>query len=219
LPGEFMTVPDPGDPPDMEMYRGIGFWYHDRSFMVVLNYAASPLMRGKHGPQLDTEWWVSRDGLRWDRPYRDLNAVGDAFPRVVCITHNPLCIDGMLLFHCGDQLRGMKQDRISYVGARANAELSTVAFLMPDADLCLNAAVPSPDRPFAHEQAYVMVGVLGEDGKILPGFEPEQCIVRNVDDIAVALRWSGRSARELAGQTVRLRVHLRSASIYAVRSA
>ena len=49
-------------------------------------------------------------------------------------TH-PQLIHGMVLFHFGDQLLGLKQDRISYVGARANGEFSTAQFAMPDADL------------------------------------------------------------------------------------
>jgi hypothetical protein len=218
LPAELMTVPDGDDPPDMEFYRGIGFWYHDRSYMVVLNYAASPLMRGKHGPQLDTEWWVSPDGIRWERPYRGINALGDAFPAAPSITHNPMLIDGMALFHVGNQLLGMKQDRISFVGARANAEFSTVSFLMPDADLLLNAAVPSPDRQFAADQAYIRAGVADEEGRVIPGWEVEKCLIRGQDGISLPLRWSGRSARELTGRRVRLRIQLRSANLYAVTS-
>jgi hypothetical protein len=218
VPTEQMTTPDDNDPPDMEFYRGIGFWYHDRSYMVVLNYAASPLALRKHGPQLDTEWWVSRDGICWERPYRGVNALGDAFPGVPCITHNPMIIDGQILFHFGKQLLGMKQDRISYVGARANAEFSTVSFQMPQADLYLNAAVPSPDRAFAGPQGYVMAAVLDDQGKVLPGFEAEKCVIRNADQIELPLRWSGNSARELEGRKIRLRFYLRSANIYAVTS-
>jgi hypothetical protein len=220
LPAQLMTTPDADDPPDLEFYRGIGFWYHDRSFMVVLNYAASahPQSRGKHAPQLDTEWWVSRDGLGWERPYREINAVGDSFPGVVCITHNPLLIDGMVLFHFGNRLLGVPQDRISYVAARANAEFSTLPFAMPGADLELNAAVPSADRAFATQQAYVMVAVLDDKGQVVPGFEAEKCVIQSADKIDLPLRWEGRSARDLAGRTLRLRVHLRSASIYAVSS-
>ena len=216
LPAELLTVPDSDDPPGMEFYRGIGFWYHDRSYMVVLNYAASPLLPRKHGPQLDTEWWVSRDGLRWDRPYRDVNAVGDAFPGVVNITHNPMLIDGMLLFHLGNQLLGMKQDRISYVGARASAEFSTAPFPAPAADLYLNAAIPSPARAFAAQQAYVMAAVLDDQGKVVPGFEAEKCLIQNSDRIDAPLRWKDKSARELAGRTISLRFYLRSANVYAV---
>lgn len=210
-----MVTPDSNDPPDMEFYRGVGFWYHDRSYLVVLDYAASPLLRGKHGPQLDTEWWVSHDGLRWNRPYRGLNATGDG---IYPITHNPMAIDGMLLFHYGNVLRGMKQDRISYVGARANAEFSSLAFTMPKADLALNAAVPSPDRLFAANQAYVMAAILDEKGGVIPGFEAEKCLVQQCDQIDRPLRWNGRSARELAGREIRLRFYLRGANIYAVTS-
>ncbi|MCL5271249.1 MAG: hypothetical protein M1457_12035 [bacterium] len=219
VPSQYMLTPDANDPPDMEFYRGIGFWYHDRSYMIALNYAASPLTPRKHGPQLDTEWWVSRDGLTWDRPYRGINALGAAFPGYPCITHNPMMIDGMLLFHFGNQLFGMKQDRISYVGARANGEFSTPPFSMPDADLRLNAAAPSPDRAFAAGQAYVMAAVLDDKGKIVPGFEPGKCVIQNADAIDLPLRWNGKSARELAGRNVRLRFFLRGANIYAVTSA
>ena len=219
LPAKFMTVPDADDPPEMEFYRGIGFWYHDRSYMVVLNYAASPLMPHKHGPQLDTEWWVSHDGLKWGRPYRGINAMGDAFQRLsYCITHNPLVIDGMLLFQFGNQLYGMKQDRISYVASRANAEFSSVPFVMPQADLVLNAAIPSPERSFAAAQAYVRVAIADEKGNIIPGWEAEHCLHRNQDDIALPLRWNGRSAQELAGRRIRLRFQMRSANVYAVTS-
>lgn len=218
LPTEFMTIPDDQDPPDMEFYRGIGFWHHDRAYMVVLNYAASPMVRGKHAPQLDTEWWVSGDGLRWDRPYRGINALGDTFPGVYNITHNPMVINGMMLFHFGKQLLGMKQDRISYVGTRANAEFTTVSFTMPSADLCLNAAVPSPDRPFAASQAYVMATILDDRGQPVPGFEPEKCVIKNADRIDLPLRWENRSTRELTGRKISLRLFLRSANIYAVTS-
>ncbi|MCX6910343.1 MAG: hypothetical protein NTY01_20185 [Verrucomicrobia bacterium] len=216
---EFMLTPDAGDPPDMEFYRGIGFWYHDRSYLVVLNYAASALTPRKHAPQLDTEWWVSRDGLRWERPYRGVNALGAAFPSVPCITHNPMVIDGTLVFHFGNQLFGMKQDRISYVGSRANAEFSTASFQMSQADLCLNAAVPSPERAFAANQAYVMAAVLDDKGEVVPGFERDKCVIQNADKIDLPLRWGGKSARELAGRNIRLRFSLRSANIYAVTSA
>jgi len=218
VPTELMTIPDDKDPPDMEFYRGIGFWYHDRSYMIVLNYAASPLKPDKHGPQLDTEWWFGRNGLRWKRSYRDVNALGDAFPGVPNITHNPMIIDGMILFHFPSQLVGMKQDRISYVGARANAEFSTISFQMPKSDLYLNAAIPSPDRAFAGEQAYIMAAVLDENGKVVPGFEPDKCVLRNADKIDLPLCWNNKSAGELAGHKISLRFYLRSANIYAVTS-
>jgi hypothetical protein len=87
---------------------------------------------------------------------------------------------------------------------------------MPAADLKLNAAVPAPDRAFAANQAYVMAGILDDQGRPVPGFEPAKCVVQNADGIALPLAWAGRSARELAGRTIRLRIHLRSARLFAV---
>lgn len=218
VPRDMMLAPDDNDPPDLEFYRCIGFWYHDRCYAMTLNYAASPLARLKHGPQLDTEWWTGRDGLQWERPYRGLNALGDTFPEGYCVTHNPMNLNGMTLFRFGNKLLGMRQDRLSYVGARANAEFSTVPFAMPRGDLLLNAAVPSLDRPFATQQSYIMAAVLDENGAVLPGFEQDKCLIKAGDQIDLPLLWSGKSARELAGQKIILRFYLRSANVYAVTS-
>ena len=212
VPAEFMTMPDASDPPDLEFYSGNGFWYFDRAYMMVLNYAASPLVRG-HGPHLDTEWWAGRDGLRWERPGRGINATGAEITR---ITHNPMILDGKIKFHYGNRVLEMPQDRISYVGARANGEFSTRLFQMPRGDLFLNAAVPSPQRPFASMQAFVMVAVVDENGAVIPGFEADKCTIKNADGIDLPLLWNEKSARELAGRNIRLRFHLRSANVYAV---
>ena len=219
LPDQWLTTPDADDPPDLEFYRGNGFWYHDRAFLVVLNYAASPLKPNQHGPFLSTEWWISHDGLHWKRPYRDVNALGESLAPPAW--HNPLIIDGKMVFHFGSYLAGMERDRITYAGAAANAEFSTAAFRMPEADLVLNTAVPAPDRVFAKSQAYVMVAVLDEQGKVIPGFEREHCVIQDCNRIDQPLRWKGdaeRSARQLAGRTIRLRFYLRGANVYAVTS-
>ncbi|MBI5688250.1 MAG: hypothetical protein HZC54_24520 [Verrucomicrobia bacterium] len=214
IPTQHLTLPDAEDPPDLEFYSGNAFWYHDRAYMTVLNYAASPLAPRKHGPQLDNEWWTSRDGLRWERPARGLNALEvSQIPRLE--TH-PMIIGGKVLFLRGHLLLGLPQDRISFVGARANAEFSTASFQMPEADISLNAAVPSPDRAFASNQAYVMAAVLDDKDDVVPGFEREKCVIQNADKIDLPLRWNGKSARELAGRNIRLRFSLRSANICAI---
>lgn len=218
LPQGLLTRPDAEDPPDLEFYSGNGFWYYDRAYMMVLNYAASPLAPRKHGPQLDNEWWTSPDGLRWERPARGLNALdaGQPVPRSRLETH-PLIAGGQILFHRGPLLLGLPEDRISYVSARANGEFSTRLFTMPAAELLLNAAIPGPERPFAKEQAYVMVSLLDEKGLPITGCEPEKCLFRETDRPDLSLRWGEFSPRALAGKKVQLRFFLRSANIYAVR--
>lgn len=220
LPSGVLTSPDADDPPDLEFYSGNGFWYYDRAYMMVLNYAASPLAPRKHGPQLDNEWWTSPDGLRWERPARGVNALdaGRPVPRSRLETH-PLIVGGQILFHRGPLLLGLPEDRISYVSARANGEFSTRFFAMPHAELLLNAAIPGPERGFAKEQAYVMVSLLDEKGLPIPGCEPEKCLFRESDRSDLLLRWGEFSPRALAGKKVQLRFFLRSANIYAVRES
>jgi DUF1680 family protein len=58
---------------------------------------------------------------------------------------------------------------------------STRFFQMPVADRLLKAASPAPARPFATNQAYVMVAVLDEKGEIVSGFEAEKCFADNED--------------------------------------
>lgn len=215
IPAELLTVPDADDPPDLEFYSGNGFWYHDRAYMTVLNYAASPVALRKHGPHLDNEWWTSRDGLHWERPARGVNAL-EVFPQIPRLETHPLIVNGTILFPRGHLLLGLPEDRISYVSARANGEFSTQPFPMPAADLLLNAASPSPERPFAKDQAYVMAAVLDEQGSVIPGFEADKCLIRNEDRRDIPLKWGDASARQLAGRTIRLRFFLRSANIYAV---
>ncbi|HEX5470489.1 MAG TPA: hypothetical protein VFW73_01315 [Lacipirellulaceae bacterium] len=217
ISSELLTLPDHDDPPDLEFYSGNAFWYHDRAYMTVLNYAASPLMPSKHGPQLDNEWWTSPDGLHWQRPARDVNALA-VFPEVLRLETHPLITSGMILFPRGKYLLGLPEDRISFVSARANGEFSTRPFKMPLANLALNAAVPAPGRSFAREQSYVMAAILDEKGGVIPGFEASKCVIRNEDRRDIPLKWAETSARQLAGRTIRLRFFLRSANIYAVTS-
>ena len=214
-PAGLLTLPDADDPPDLEFYSGNGFWYHDRAYMMVLNYAASPVTARQHAPHLDNEWWTSPDGLRWERPARGVNAL-EVFPQIPRLETPPMMIGGNLLWLRGKMLLGLPEDRISCVSARANGEFSTRLFKMPAADLLLNAAVPASERPFAKEQAYVIVSVLDDKGRTVTGFEADKCVFRNDDRRDIPLKWGDTFARELAGKTIRLRFFFRSASIYAV---
>lgn len=218
IPSQFLTVPDAGDPPDLEFYSGNGIWYHDRAYMMVLNYAASPLSPRQHAPHLDNEWWTSPDGLHWERPARGVNAL-EVFPNIPRLEGHPLVAGGKILFPRGKMLLGLPEDRISFAIARSNSEFSTRVFEVPAGNgLVVNAAVPSVDRPFAKDQAYIMAALLDENGAVIPGFEAEKCVIRDVDAANIPLKWGDASVGSLAGRKCRVRFFVRSASIYAVGS-
>jgi hypothetical protein len=141
-----------------------------------------------------------------------------------------MIIGDQLLWLTRTHLAGMRKDRISGVSARANGEFSTRLFTMPDGELRLNAAVPSFDRPWVRRspQPYLMVEVRDAHGQVIPGFEREKCTIWDgavspardlqVDTTDKPLRWNGVSARELAGQRIRLRFYIGGSTVYAVTS-
>jgi hypothetical protein len=236
IPDEYLITPDEMDPPDLQFYRGQGFSYKGRCYMMQLNYAPSPMevnkfgevtgfqgdkgRKGpKHVPQVDTEWWISRDGVQWERPFRGLGAskVLDE-GQMNLISHNPMIIDGKILFIMGKSVWGVPEDRFTYVSSRTNSVFSTVLFTMQGNQLSLNAMVPSPDFPNNAKQAYIMAELIDDFGEVIPGYERDKCIVQeNIDTLNYPLRWKGKIGKELAGKNVRIRFHMRASRIYAVK--
>ncbi len=208
---EGLITPDADDPADAEFYRMQPFRYADRYIGVVDLYAASPLTPGKHGPHLTCEWWVSGDGLRWQRPWRRTDAHGEA---PYAIKMAPLWFGREMLFWVSGRVMGLPEYRIASIGARSNAEFSSRSFPMPASPLLLNASAPAGQGLF--DQAYVTVELRDEADRVIPGYESEKCVLRAVDDTRIPLRWDERTGRELTGRTVTIRFRLRAARIYAV---
>jgi len=222
-PDEHLITPDDSDSPEMEFYRFQVFPYAGRYVGMMLNYAPSPQVVNpkfpwaKHGPQLSGEWWISRDGFKWKRPFRDVFAPGTA-PGIV--THAPMTLGGKHLWVIGRGVYGLPEDHLFFVGSMANAEFSTLPFQMSDKPLVLNASNryhSKKDRGM-EGQSYIMVEIFGKDRSVVKGFAKKQCILRNVDSTA-QLHWDGKDGTSLAGQTIQLRFYLRDARIYSISSA
>ena len=206
-----LITPDDQDTPDVEFYRLQPFAYGDRYLAMADLYAASPLTPKKHGPHLTCEWWVSADGIHWQRPWRSVSAQGDT-PYPVKMT--PMWLGREMLFWLEGEVCGLPEYRIASIGSRSNAEFSTTPFAMPDKPLLLNASIPEGEGLF--DQAYVQVELRDETGKPIPGYERDQCVLQAIDDTRIPLRWGDRTGRELAGKKVTLRFCLRDARIYAL---
>jgi hypothetical protein len=218
VPVEYQILPDELDPPDLEFYAGTPFEYAGRYYLQMLNYAGSyipagmaPVNKNGHGQSLDTEWWISRDGVHWDRPFRNTRA-GEVF-----ILHNPMAIGGQMLFRSADALWGMPLDRITYVTARANGIFETMLFPLPGVPLKLNAKIPGEQYNIWPDQAYIMAELIDDCDRVIPGYDRESCIFQApLDSLAQELSWNGKTAVELREQKVRVRFYLRAANIYAV---
>ena len=212
-----LWIPDENDPAELEFYHMCVFPYQGRYTALMCLYAPSPQIANtrkntKHGPGLGSQWCFSRDGLNWSRPDRDTDANEDVS---YIPLQGPLRAGGMLRFYAGIEGNftcGLDEDRIFCTFCRANGEFSSRPFKMPDADLCLNASVNRYD-------SYVMVELLDESGKVVPGFEKDKCVLMAFDETAGPLRWNDQSARALAGKTIRARLYFRDARIYDLRTS
>ena len=221
LAREHQITRDELDPPDLEFYVARPFLYRESCFLQVLNYVGSfmppgvaPVRPDGHGPgMLDTEWWISRDGLRWERPFRGMHA------GAVVISHNPLVADGMLRFHQGKEIWGIGEDRLTYVQTASNGVFETRTFTHDGGALRLNATVPAPGVDNGDNRAYLMAELVDGEDRVVPGYEKECCIVQGpMDAQALPLRWGQATGAELEGRPLRLRFYFQAALIYAVSS-
>ena len=219
VPVEHQILPDDLDPPDLEFYACTPFEHEGRYYLCMLNYAGAfvppgtdPVSERGHGPNIDTEWWISRNGVDWSRPFRGINASEGGM-----IEHNPMAVDGRLLFHMRDGVYGTREDRLTYVTSRSNGVFETLLFSHPGVPLKLNASIPGDEYFEGDRQAYVMVEIIDDCDRPIPGFEREKCLLRpRIDSTTLTLEWSGNVGRELAGTNVRLRFYMRASHIYAV---
>jgi hypothetical protein len=206
-----LITPDDKDSHDVEFYRMQPFAYGDRYIALADLYAASPLTPNKHGPHMACEWWVSVDGIGWQRPWRSLDAQGDTpYP----VKMAPMWFGREMLFWLAGQVCGLPEYRIASIGSRSNAEFSSVVFPMPGKPLLLNASLSSGHGLF--DQAYVQVELRDETNRLVPGYERDKCLLQRIDDTRIPLRWGDKTGKELIGKKVSLRFYLRSARIYAL---
>lgn len=216
--GEKYWRPDAEDPVDFEFYRGIVFPMQGRFAMLVQDYIAPPPEANsrrattKHGPRSEVEWAISRDGLNWSRPYRELDATQHVGGLPV---QGPLARNGVLRFYSpGGGISSVPEDRVFAVTCRGNGEFSTVKFAMPEKGLTLNASALYEPSEGDAGRAYVMAELRDEHGKTIPGYERSRCLIANQDGDAIPLKWDGKTGSELKGQRVAVRFYLREAKIY-----
>lgn len=230
---DYVIVPDENDPEDLEFYWFTTFVYADRYIGIMLLYEPGPPevnprnpgIPNSHGPYLASEWWISRDGIHWNRPYQhqylglepDSQLGVYANLKAGLLQCNPIVIDGEILFIRRGKI---PEDRIAGLAGAANTEFSSKPFRMPQSPLYLNATARwvNDKEQFQDKQAYIMVELLNSQGQAISGYEKEKCYFQDVDAPDLPLLWNGADGTSFKGQEVQLRFYIRSARIYAVTS-
>ncbi|MGH9842545.1 MAG: hypothetical protein ACREEM_27705 [Blastocatellia bacterium] len=230
-PEHYAIVPDADDPPDLECYWLNVFPYGDRYLGFVMFYAVAPPPflatfpsdapgNATHGPHVTTEWIVSADLRRWERPFRNRKATEDWR---IYFAHAPLMLHDRMLFLTGNQIYNFPPqqaarpgqnneiysvpiDRIVSASGSSGASFSTKPFVMPKDALHLNAA------------GSLAVEVLDASGQVIRGFEKAKNSLSNLDELHHRMQWNGADTTALAGQTVRMRFHLQAARVYSLHT-
>lgn len=223
LGGATLWTPDAHDPADLEFYRTVVFPLQGRWAMIINDYVPPPSEANsrraltKHGPPYLCEWAISRDGIEWDRNFRDTNVIEHQFWLTV---QGPFFREGRFRFYKPDgSIASLSEDRVFYATCRANGEFTTPIFTMPAGGLALNAYAGYRPAEGATGQAYIMAELRAPSGAAIPGYEREKCLYENTEGQNLPMKWEDKSGGDLAGKQVQLRFYLRDAKIYSVNTA
>jgi hypothetical protein len=168
-----------------------------------------------HGPHLSCEWWLSDDGRKWRRPFRDVFASGAA-PSLV--NHPPMTINGRHLWVIRGSTYGLPEDRVFFAGSMGSSTFTTPQFTVSKQSVTVNASLcyHESEKRGMRGQSFIMAEVLDENGQVIPKFEKDKCIIRHIPGDTQVLRWNGTSSWPLEGKNVSVRITMRDARVYAL---
>ncbi len=224
LPADQLITPDSNDPPDTEFYHFAPIDLGEFWAGTMVKYVSQPKEIGKaaplpHGPFLGCEWWVSKDGLKWDRPFRQTSSL-DGIP-LSLYYHLPQPVVS------GEELRwvsrkvvyALKRQRMFYTYCRSNAVLTTKTLALSGAPISLEVDFVAAKRLDEEKcsRGYLMAELLDRKGKVIPGFERNKCVFRGNEQTRLTLKWAGRHLPPSGTDSpVRLRLHFREVRLYSV---
>jgi hypothetical protein len=224
LPPDQLIVPDPDDPPETEFYkfRAIdlgGFWAG-----TMVKYISQPPLLPKsgafpHGPFLGCEWWVSANGVDWERPFRANSGLEGLPWQFSYFLAPPVVVGEELRWPVNGQVYVADLRRMLYAYCHANAEVTTPVLVLSGRTLAVEVSFESVRRKELPNlrQGYLMAEMLDESGQVIAGFERTRCIHEASDSKRLSLRWGDQCLPPSpAGRTVRLRLCFRDVRLYSV---
>jgi hypothetical protein len=224
LPPEQLVIPDKHDPPDTEFYRfsvmNLGeFWMGAMVKYISQPRAAPKFGSWPHGPFFGYEWWVSHDGLNWNRPYRDdtsLDATPWNFAYYLC---QPMTDGDNLVWIINSSRFILNRKRICYVYNRANAEIITRPFRSSGKQMMLEVDFGAMLREVApsSQQGYIMAELTDQRGEVIEGFESSKCLFEVSEQTSLPLKWGTQILPDKINDVpLRLRLYFRDARIYSL---
>jgi len=235
---ELVLAPDDADPPHVEFHTNPVF-YHAGCYFSL----AQLLDRGDGGGVIDIELMISRDGVKWQRPFRREfflpRAGGKDFESGSIFTNaTPVILDNEIRFYYGaysmgatsanddEQLSGIgmasiPRDRFAGIRPVARSAQATLAeplehvgqITLKPMDL---SGVAGLTINADASEGTVRVELLTADGYRIEGFAKEDALPLAGDMLQHRVGWTARNLSDLKPGKYMIRIHLNKAEVFAL---
>jgi len=223
---ERMLADDAQDPPPLELYNNTGFFYEGMYLGLLTVFHPEP----RENIYLDIQLISSRDGRRWER-------VGDRTPFIPVGRRDidwdfgfnspasgpPIRVgDELWFYYSGRSYRhpvtGLGREPNH--GAIGLATLRLDGFVSMDAGPAEGSLLTRPLMAAANalyvnadaSKGELTAEILDAEGRTIPGFSRADCRPMRSNSVRQRITWTG--AASFAGKPVRVKFHLRQASLY-----
>jgi hypothetical protein len=232
-PSPLVVTTDRDDPPDLHIYTNAAVKYTraaDAWVMFPMVLYPNRAFPGAPYPQLsDVQFAWSRDGIRWQRPYRHPYLRAGLDERN-WVDRNPIVGQGIVqtgpteISLYFSELFRSPESRIR------RATLRTDGFVSLDGPFAGSGEATTRPLRFAGRRlelnnrtsgrGAIQVEIQDESGRPVPGFALADCPPIFGDRVEGFARWKdGDDVSKLSGRSIRLRLRLRDASLYSFRFA
>lgn len=223
---QLLLTPDEFDPPWVEFHHAPVFYYNDCYFALL-----QILNRAERGGIMDCELALSRDGLQWQRPFRQPfflpRSTDQHFDSGSILTNGtPVILDDEMRFYYGGYSEGatgaddyslttgiglatLPRDR--FVALCPQQQRGQVTLKPIDLTAChaltLNANAA---------QGVIRVELLDEEGRRLPSFTRAEALPITGDHLRHPVAWQAVTLAHLPVSQVMVRIYLENAELFAV---
>lgn len=243
---QIVSGPDDLDPPNTEFHTSPVFFYKGCYFCLnqILNARGEAI--GAKADAMHIELMISRDGIRWERPFRDQHFIAgsdQSFSNGGIFTNaTPVFLDDAIRFYYGGYNSGTigggakltDPSQQSGVGF-ASITLDRFAGIRPVA-LSAQSTLKKPlenigqitlkplDLKGAQDismngdatEGIIRVEILNEEGYRMHGFSKDDAIPLTGDSLSHRVRWKNKTLDQLPPGRYSLRLHLDNAEAFAL---
>lgn len=233
-----ILTPDEADKPWVEFHTAPVFYHNDCYF--CLNQI---LDRGTGGGVIDIELAISRDGIDWDRPFRDrfvlARSKGNKFDGGSIFTNStPVVLADEIRFYYGAYSQGatggddysqasgvglatLPRDRFAGLRPLAESDQPTLGRTVKNVGQVTLKPIDLAKYDLITVNAdatsgSIRIELLDADARRLRGFAKGDAIPIRGDSLRHVASWKNRTLGDLAAGTHMLRLHLDNATAYAI---